>query len=419
MSRSIDCAPVDSATMPMWRAMELKEHYRQAMFDDVMPWWMQHSLDPEFGGYYSHLGRDGKPYSTDKFMWMNGRQIWMLSHIYNTHEQRPEWLDAARLGVDFMLKHAFTENGKMHFRLTRDGKPRSGVLSTYTEIFAVIGLAEYSKAAADAAPWDRAICMYDSIMSRLGQPSNTPMLGYPINAEFHLHAHDMCRITVADVFDDIRSDERFREDLRKSADSIINLHWKPEMGATPDRSVLLENVAMDGTPMFDIVEGRMFHPGHAIESAWMLMEASLKLRDTTLFDTAVDIMLASLNHGWDEEHGGIRYITNFDWTPTHDLAADLKLWWPHCEALYALLLAWEKTGRQDIGQWYEKVHKYVFEHFPDPQYGEWFGYLNRDGSPVWTSKANGWKGCFHLPRVLYRCYQLLDSITESAGDESR
>jgi N-acylglucosamine 2-epimerase len=58
-------------------------------------------------------------------------------------------------------------------------------------------------------------------------------------------------------------------------------------------------------------------------------------------------------------------------------------------------------------QWYEKVHDYTFNNFPDPAYGEWFGYLNRDGSRVWTAKANGWKGFFHLPRILYRCYQLL------------
>ncbi len=405
----------NSASIPRERALELREHYRTAMFNDVIPWWMRHSIDRENGGYYSHLDREGKPFSTDKYMWLNGRQIWMLSHIYNNYERRPEWLEAARLGADFMLKHAFTDAGKMHFRLTREGQPRSGVLSLYTEIFAAIGLAEFSKAAGDDFFWDRASGLYDRIMSRLGCPCDSPLLGYPINAEFHLHAHDMCRITVADVFDEIHSYERFREDLRKSADSIVNLHWKPEMGATPERGVLLENTAMDGSPMFDIAEGRMFHPGHAIESAWMLMETSLKLGDAALFDTAVNIMLASLNHGWDEEFGGIRYVTNFDWTPTHDLGADLKLWWPHCEALYALLLAWAKTGRADVGRWYEKVHKYSFEHFPDPQFGEWYGYLNRDGSPVWTAKANGWKGCFHLPRVLFRCYQLMDSFINSAG----
>jgi N-acylglucosamine 2-epimerase len=163
--------------------------------------------------------------------------------------------------------------------------------------------------------------------------------------------------------------------------------------------------------MLDLFEGRMFHPGHAIESAWMVMEIACRNGDAALMETAIEIALASLEHGWDKEYGGIRYLTNIDWTPCHPLEADLKLWWPHCEALYALLIAWAYTGRDDIAKWYEKVHDYSFEHFADTEQGEWFGYLNRDGSRVWTAKANGWKGCFHLPRVLFRCYQLLQGKT--------
>jgi N-acylglucosamine 2-epimerase len=151
----------------------------------------------------------------------------------------------------------------------------------------------------------------------------------------------------------------------------------------------------------------MFHPGHAIESAWMMMEVARKWENESLMTTAIDVLNASLEHGWDKEFGGIRYITNIDRTPCHNLEADLKLWWPHGEALYALLLAWAHTGRQDLQKWYERVHDYTFSCFPDPEYGEWYGYLNRDGSRVWTAKANGWKGFFHLPRALFRCYQLL------------
>jgi N-acylglucosamine 2-epimerase len=242
-------------------------------------------------------------------------------------------------------------------------------------------------------------------MQRLGKPSNTPMLGYPLNAEFHLHAHDMCRITVAWVYNTVWPDQRFENDINLSIDSILQKHWKPDHGA------LLENVAPDGTPLLDLPEGRMFHPGHAIESAWMMMEVAQKNKHDTLMTTAIDIVLASLEQGWDTEFGGLRYITNIDQTPCHSLEADLKLWWPHGETLYALLMAWSHTGRDDLGKWYEKVHEYTFSHFPDPEYGEWFGYLNRDGSKVWTAKANGWKGYFHLPRVLFRCYQLLEKLT--------
>ena len=379
----------------------LREQYREALFDDVIPWWMRHSLDSEHGGYYSQIELRGQPYSTDKFVWMNARQVWMFSHLYNSHETNPDWLNAATMGAQFLITHAFKPDGKMHFRLTRDGESRSEVLNLYTKVFAAIAFAEYSQATASPESWAQAMKLYDTLMQGLGKPSDTPMLGYPLHGEFHLHAHDMCRITVAWVFNKIQPQKRFNDDLMLSVDSIIGRHWKPQLG------VLLENVAMDGSPQLDIPEGRMFHPGHSIESAWMLMEIALEWSDEPLFQTATDIMLASLEQGWDTRYGGIRYLTNIDWTPLHNLEADLKLWWPHCEALYATLLAWSKTSRDDVATWYKKIHQYTFSNFPDRINGEWYGYLNRDGSPLWTAKANGWKGCFHLPRALMRCYQLL------------
>jgi len=387
--------------LPPARATELLEIYRSTLFDDIVPWWEKHSIDQEYGGYLTRLGRDGQAYSGDKDMWMTGREIWMFSHLFNNYKKEDRWQDYARHGLDFMLKYAFLENGKMYFRLDRQGQPLSTVLSLYTEVFAAIAVAEYCKISADTELKEKAMAIYDRLLPRLGQPEDTPLLGYPIKKEFHLHAHDMVRLTVAWVYNDVWPDQKFQHDINLSVESVLQKHWKPELGA------LLENVAMDGTPMLDLPEGRMFHPGHSIESAWMMMEVARKTNNEELMQTAIEIVIAALEHGWDKEYGGLRYITNIDWTPCHNLEADLKLWWPHGETLYALLLAWAHTGRDDLKVWYDKVHDYAFIHFPDPEYGEWFGYLNRDGSPVWTAKANGWKGFFHVPRILFRCYQLL------------
>jgi N-acylglucosamine 2-epimerase len=387
--------------IPAEQAESLRQQYSAALFQDVIPWWMEHSLDPEYGGFYSLLERDGRPWATDKYIWMHGRQVWMLSHLCNAHESRQEWRDAARLGADFLRRYAFKDDGQLHFRLTRDGQSRSEVLSLYTEVFVAIALAEYSHALQDHDAWNLATSMYDRLVPRLGEPTDTAFLGYPIHAQFHLHVHDMCRITVAWVFRLLQADDRFHEDLNLSVDSILRRHWHPELEA------LLENVAVDGTPLLDLPEGRMFHPGHAIESVWMLMEIARLRGDEELLNTSIQILRASLKQGWDEQYGGLRYITNIDNTPPHTIEADMKLWWPHCEALYALLLAWDLTGEEEFARWYDKLHDYAFGSFADPEFGEWFGYLNRDGSRLWTAKANGWKGCFHLPRVLFRAYQLL------------
>lgn len=381
----------------------LRELYRSELFDNIVPFWLKHSLDDEMGGYFTRLERDGQRYADDKDMWMTGREIWMFSHLYNQQEKRAEWLEAAKLGVDFILQHAFKPDGKVHFRLGRDGAPIADVLSLYTEVFIAIGLAAYSKAAGDEEAWSRAEGMYEKLMPRLETTEETPSLGYPLRSEFLVHAKPMCRMTVAYAFYEARSEQRFLSDLRNAAKTVVSMHWKPEHGA------LLENVAPDGSVMFHLQEGRMISPGHAIESAWMLMEASDLIGDASLFDCAIEIVLASLEHGWDKKFGGLRYFINLDRSPVHNIEADCKLWWVHGEALYAILRGWKQSGRDDLADWYAKVHDYTFNHFPDREFGEWFGYLNRDGSPIWTAKANGWKGFFHVPRVLFRCYQLLDS----------
>ena len=88
----------------------------------------------------------------------------------------------------------------------------------------------------------------------------------------------------------------------------------------------------------------------------------------------------------------------------------MKLWWPHTEALYALLLAYHLTGDSFYEEWYVRVHQWSFSHFPDSQYGEWFGYLHRDGSLASRLKGSMWKGPFHLPRALLYGWKLLEEV---------
>ncbi len=381
------------------------------MFDDFVPWWQRHSPDKEMGGYFCRLDRRGRPYSTDKDMWMLGRQIWMFAHLYNTHEPRTKWLEIARLGAEFILDYGFKEDGKMYFRLARNGSPLADVLSVYSKVFAAIAFAEFGYAANDEKCTQRASALYDELMEVLGKPSDTPLLGYPMRAEYHLHSHDMCKLTVARVFDDLWPSQRYQDDSRKAANSIVQRHWKPERGA------LLENVGPAGEELWKLPEGRLTNPGHALESAWMILEHAERTQDQATLDVAIEIILASLEIGWDQEMGGVRYLLNVDGSPCHNIEADCKLWWPHAEALYATLLGWKLTGRPELARWYERVHQYTFAHFPDEEHGEWYGYLNRDGSPIWTAKANGWKGCFHTPRILYRVYQLLDRHVDDANHE--
>jgi N-acylglucosamine 2-epimerase len=187
------------------------------------------------------------------------------------------------------------------------------------------------------------------------------------------------------------------------------------MGIFLDRSrgIFFEQMAPDGSHV-DSFEGRLINPGHGIEAAWFLMEIARRRNDRRLADELVGVLLRTLEIGWDHEYGGIMYFLDAHGHPPQQLEWDQKLWWVHCEALVALLLGHRLTGSAECLGWFQRVHEYTWSRFPDPERGEWYGYLNRRGEVLLSLKGGKWKGCFHLPRMLFLCAGLLDEI--AAGD---
>jgi N-acylglucosamine 2-epimerase len=116
--------------------------------------------------------------------------------------------------------------------------------------------------------------------------------------------------------------------------------------------------------------------------------------------TVYEILEGSLEFGWDREYGGLFYFVDIEGKPTLQLESSMKLWWPHTEALYALVLAAMETRDPKWLAWLQRVHEYSFRVFADPEHGEWFGYCERDGRLAHEAKGGNYKGCFHVPRAL-------------------
>jgi N-acylglucosamine 2-epimerase len=172
---------------------------------------------------------------------------------------------------------------------------------------------------------------------------------------------------------------------------------------------VIEHVGPGGERV-DAPEGRVMNPGHAIEVAWFMMEIGRRRGDRALVVRGAKILDLSLARGWDPQYGGLLYFLDVDGKPATQLEHDMKLWWPHSEALYATLLAYHLTGDAKYAGLYEQVHEWTFAHFPDREFGEWFGYLHRDGTVSTPLKGNIWKGPFHIPRALLYCWKLLEEM---------
>lgn len=388
------------------RILALRDHYRAALLDDVVPFWTKHSLDREYGGYLTCLDREGAPYGTDKAMWLQARQVWMFSKLYNTVERRPEWLDVARLGYDFMRRYGFDTDGRMFFTVTRDGQPLRKRRYLFTETFGVIACAEYARATGDADALRCARDTYRLLIDLHRTPGSLPPKVYPETRATKALAMPMILLATTLELVLVDQDPLYDQVMDEAADEIVRDFLKR------DERALHETVGPNGERL-DTPEGRCLCPGHDIETAWfMLALAEHRGGDRELVDIALDIIRWALDWGWDKEHGGLLYYVDCEGRPPEQLEWDMKLWWPHNEALYAVLWAHKLTGDPAFEAWYERLHEWSFAHFPDREHGEWYGYLHRDGSPALTAKGTIWKGAFHVPRGLWLCYTLLECWLE-------
>jgi N-acylglucosamine 2-epimerase len=360
--------------------------YRAELLDRVIPFWLRHSLDREHGGYFTCLTREGAIYDDRKYVWLQGRAVWMFSKLYNELEPRQEFLDAARLILDFLRAHARDSQGRYYFSLTREGRPSFYQRKPYSAVFAMIGMLEFSKATNDPVLRAEAIELFWRIRTWIDDPT---LLGRPPQPQ--TLADVMVTASMASEIAKIDSDPRYRQILRDCLKASRNFY-------DPHRRIFLE-YAPAGTP-----EGRLFCPGDSIEASWFLLHAD---PDDEMKTLLLDSIEGALEYGWDREFGGLYYFMDVEGLPPLPLESNMKLWWPHTEAIYATVLAYRMTRDPKWLGWLERVDAYAFAHFSDSKNGEWFGYCDRRGELTNTAKGNNYKGCFHVPRMLLLSYQLL------------
>jgi N-acylglucosamine 2-epimerase len=382
-------------------AGEYADLYRNELLESVLPFWLNHSKDEQHGGYFTCLTRDGKVYDTDKFMWLQGREVWCFSYMYNNVAQNDNWLKMALHGADFMEKHGRDAQGNWYFSLTADGKPLVQPYNIFSDCFAAMAFASLDK----ALPTDRykeiAVNTFENIIKRQHNWKGIYNKAYPGTRALKSFSLPMILCNLSLELEHIIGTNRVNELAPVVIHEVMDVFYKSEYG------LILENVYADGK-FSNSFEGRTINPGHTIEAMWFIMDLGKRLNDQALIHKACDIMLHTLEYGWDNEHGGILYFMDVLGFPPQQLEWDQKLWWVHVEALVALAKGYALTGDERCWKWFKKVHDYTWSHFRDEQFGEWFGYLNRQGEVLLNQKGGKWKGCFHIPRALYQVWKTLE-----------
>ena len=382
---------------------QLAQQYKSELLDRVMPFWMEKSIDKEFGGYFTCLERDGEVFDTDKFIWLQGREVWMLSTLYNKVEKRQEWLDAAIQGAEFLKKYGHDGNLNWYFALDREGNPLVEPYNIFSYTFAVIAFGQLSIATGNQEYAEIAKKTFDIVLSKQENPKGKWCKASPGARALKSFALPMILCNVALEIESLLDKDFLDKTIETCVHEVMDVFYRPELG------LIVEHLGTNNE-MVDCMDGRLLNPGHAIEAMWFIMDLGKRLGDDALIQKAVKIALAEVEYGWDKEYEGIFYFMDRLNRPMQQLEWDQKLWWVHIETLITMIKGYELTGNEQCLEWFQRIHDYVWSHFMDPEYPEWYGYLNRRGEVLLTLKGGKWKGCFHVPRGLMQVYQSLERI---------
>lgn len=382
---------------------QLAEQYKSELLDKVVPFWLEKSQDLEHGGYFTCLERNGDVFDTDKFVWLQGREVWMFATLYNKVEKRQEWLDCAIQGAEFLKKHGHDGNLNWYFALDREGYPLVEPYNIFSYTFAVIAFGQLSIATGNQEYADIAKRTFDIVLSKVDNPKGKWNKAAPGARSLKSFALPMILCNVALEIEPLLDADFMEKTINTCIHEVMDVFYRPELG------LIVEHLSTEGE-LVDCFDGRLLNPGHAIEAMWFIMDLGKRLGRQDLIEKAVQIALNEAEYGWDKKHGGIFYFMDRLGRPCQQLEWDQKLWWVHIETLITMLKGYQLTGNAKCLEWFERVHNYVWTHFTDKEYPEWFGYLNRQGEVLLSLKGGKWKGCFHVPRGLFQCWQILEDL---------
>jgi N-acylglucosamine 2-epimerase len=395
-------------TAPSADLAALRTDLLNHLTNDIVPFWTRHALDPE-GGINTCIADDGTLISREKWLWSQWRAVWVFSKLHRgLKPSHSVWLDAAKQIASFALKYGWDESaGSWRSLVTAEGEVIGGSDSIYVDGFAIYGLVELALATGQESylVWARKTA--DRVLARLEAPHDQiPHFPYPVPAGARVHGIPMMFALVLWELGQVCDDDRYRAAAFRLQNEVFEQFYRPEY------DLVVERIAADGS-LYPGSPGSAVVPGHVIEDMWFQIHIARERGDTARIAEACRLIRRHLEIGWDADPaygGGILLAVDAKGGPEIGWKfADSKLWWPQTETLYALLLAYEHTRESWCLEWYDRVHRYAFAHYPSP-HGEWTQRLKRDGSAMNEVVALPVKDPFHLPRALYYCVETLDRL---------
>ncbi|WP_080059313.1 AGE family epimerase/isomerase [Spirosoma aerolatum] len=389
---------------------KLSAQYQQALLRQVVPFWLKHSQDAQCGGYFDALTATGGVIEGDKSVAAQAQQTLAFSWLYTTFDGQTAWLDHARNGAMFLSQFAHDDQIHCYGQLDRRGRPVAPAADFTPDAYVVMAYVQLFRATGEDDWAMLAKQTFSSIHQRRGINLQTHAIS-PEKYRQSRHLAEALTILKATVAMQPLLEE---ESWKQSLDAILQeiMHEFVDRRTDTLREYILTDGGFLNTP-----EGRRLNVGLTFQAANYLLDVyteSIRSKNavTGLITRKVISQVVAwcqqmCEQAWDETTAGLNQYIDFKGQPIVFPESQQKWAWVHAEALSALLKCYHHTHNADCLTWFQRIHDYTFQYFPDPKTTGWHLVIDTQGQPSIPVKAIPTVGCYSLIRCLTETAKLL------------
>jgi mannobiose 2-epimerase len=351
------------------RITQLKQEIVLDLTDNILSNWAKYSPDPS-GGFYGALNFDWTPReNASKGGILNARLLWTYSTAYRILKDEL-YLTLANRAQQYFLDHFIDPiYGGSFYTVTATGEPLSMQKDTYQNAFAIYGLSEHYRATGNKESLDAAIAIYRKFAEHVYDPVNGGFIQSfdrewnmievrsPKTMNTNLHVLEALT-NLYRVWKDEDLREKLKQEIYVMSYKVLNqATWHEQLYLTMD----WVNQREDDSYGHDIEFSWLLY-----EAAEVLGDEEI-LEDTKRI--AINLVDVQLQEGVDEkgammyEKAGERLITNLQWwVQAETIVGCLNAWQITGDGKYIDAAArqweWIKTYMIDYqyGEWFGNVN---------------------------------------------------------------
>jgi N-acylglucosamine 2-epimerase len=395
---------------------ELRADYHDRLFNRYLPFWENGGYDSKNGGFMCELYDDGTIQDDEKFIWYQGRSIWIYAHLYNQFGHDGRHLEIADKTREFLVEHMYVGNGIWSESVDRNGKiiASSGQGSgqdIFGAMFSAVGLVELFRAKGREEDLDIARETILTAMKRYEDPGYDSVHVPGVDKTgLRSQGHSFMAVWSLTQLLSFIDDPELEAYQQEHVNHIVHDFWHADYGIV-NEYLYHDYTCLPGHESF------MEVTGHSIEALWMVMHEAIRTGDRALFDTCKTRSRRLIEMSWDYVYEGCgtnQFHVFGDSEHCQGPSFEIKNMWTHTEILIVCMTVLEYTGEVWAKEWYERTREYTLRTMANTGHGVWRQAVDRYGDDRQRSGISPYrKGNFHQPRYMMMNLMSLDRMIKN------